>query len=277
MGKTTTPKSEFANSQEQPIDGRIKDMKRGRVYFAQPKLRGVRATWIPSLKALITRSGRIYTSVDHIVSAILTSPLAHLPLDGEIYAHGQPFRIINGLSRRKKSSKATEILEFHVFDIADPMINAECRQLELDLTGTFRYEHSPYLKRVPTRLIKNQSQAEDLYTDFLNQGYEGLILRDAKAYYTPGESGNVWRIKPLNDMEVPLVAIELTDDGSDVAVMLLETSEGAVFRLGNLNVEVRDYLMTGDHIGEQVSIAYDYIEKSGVPQCASLIDFRWDK
>lgn len=280
MTTTTTPIKPM-----RPLSGRIKDLKEGKAYIVQPKLRGIRATWDPVRQALMTRNGNALTAVDQIVGAIKASPMSHIPLDGEIYVHGMPFKKISGLARRKKSSDETAVLEFHVFDIAAPDGgDAEYRiMVDLAITTTFRPNpHYSCLKRVFSRIENSRADIRDAYHDFLEDAYEGIIIRDPEAPYTPGPSQSLIKIKSLNDMEAKLVGFlpagPESRNADTFGSLLLMLNNGALLRCSGIGDDERAQLWRKKPIGQPVTFMYDFIDPdSGIPQGARYVEIRWDK
>jgi len=276
MTTTTTPIKPM-----QPIEGRIKDLVEGKAYIVQPKLRGIRAIWDPVRKALVTRKGRALTSVDHLIKAIQGSPLERIPLDGEIYVHGMAFKKISGLAQRKKSSEETAVLEFHVFDIAVTNITGTQRQIALSvlvLAGKF----SPQIHRVRFPSCVSRDAILTRYETWLADGYEGIIIRDPEAPYTPGESKHIIKVKPLNDMEAELIGFEPAGPDSRNAdtfgSLILQLANGATFKCSGIGDDDRAELWQRKPLGQPVTFMYDFIdEESGGPQGARYVEIRWDK
>jgi ATP-dependent DNA ligase len=70
----------------------------------------------------------------------------------------------------------------------------------------------PYIVVVPYYISKTMEDAKVLYGDFIEDGYEGAILRNANAPYQHFRTNDLIKLKPFEDMEVIILAI--IDPGS---------------------------------------------------------------
>ncbi len=208
--------------------------------FAQPKLNGVRlisylagprghASNGPALAAddaaetlvaLYSRTSKPYPGCKHIRTALRGALLraeevavetAGLRIDGELYKHGKPLEWISGQARRSGDDSTLEYWIYDVFRVAggevlpDP---AEARQALLDRLATLFPVGGP-LVRTPNIFLRSVEETEALSRRFLNEAYEGLIVRRPGKLYEPGlnnyHSASLFKIKPLRDAEFTIV------------------------------------------------------------------------
>lgn len=103
---------------------------------------------------------------------------------------------------------------FHVFDdFSDPDLPFESRvealtNRVLDLGETGRAEH---LKLVIPHEVTCLEDAESLYSDFLDQGYEGIMFRSPDGLYKYGRStereGILLKHKPVHDSDAVILSV----------------------------------------------------------------------
>ena len=199
-------------------------------YYAQPKLDGFRCIFTPD--AATTRQGQFYESVDHIAEALIPvfEEYPDLILDGELYNHAYKdnFNELSSLIRKgfkldKKALKAgiteeqqrenlanlrTSAIEYHVYDIVDPTMPYSDRigLLEDIFLATW---DGPGVYVVPTFLVDEDEMAEELYEQWLSEGYEGLMKRRIDSKYQIGKrSKDLLKWKDFETKEFKLLRIE---------------------------------------------------------------------
>ena len=152
-----------------------------------------------------------------------------LILDGELYAHGIPLQRISGITRLKTWEERCEILEYWIYDIvsSEPfeerykelMRLQELLKNDLKVKVIDHYKVSGYLK------IKK------LHDQFVNEGFEGLVMRNPKKEYGIGKRSSLYMIKEKNyqDSEFEIVGFEEGLRDEDM-VFICKTSNGKQFQ-----------------------------------------------
>lgn len=181
--------------------GSLSKLPKG-AWIPQPKLNGIRAKWDAENKVLMTRNGNVIKSVDHIVTELATLPA--IGYDGELYLADIPFQELNGRIRRQKQQFPE--CKFIVFDaeMAAPFVE---RLAMLDRT----FAGNKHLKHVVQIQTGGLGDIEQQYHNFLAQGYEGIILREAYSHYIDGRKGQCLKFKPVFDIEADLIGLEATE------------------------------------------------------------------
>ncbi|QGH74889.1 DNA ligase [Bacteriophage DSS3_MAL1] len=153
--------------------------------FAQPKLDGIRC--IARVDGLFTRTGKPITALPHIVEALApyfkSDP--DLVLDGELYNHDlkDDFNTITSIVRKAKPSeedieKAKKAIEYHIYDMPSHAGTfSERREALLDLFETGLIFHGGLFQRVETVFVDSDDKLDDLYAAWLEEGYEGQMIR----------------------------------------------------------------------------------------------------
>lgn len=227
---------------------------------AQPKLDGVRCIWRPDLQKLQSRKGTFYDAPEHIVEQLQGT---EVPVDGELYLHGVPLNLILGASR--KANDLTEKLQFHIFDIADTTKTYLERHRDLERLFTQKYVGTTHLDFVSWVTVKQDTLLQQ-HNEWVQQGFEGLMIRHLDGLYAAGRSADLFKYKAFKETEYKITAVREDRDGG--AVLTMVTEEGTPFSSrprGTL--EYRASLLDGKCIGQWATVRYFAItEAERVPQ-----------
>lgn len=202
--KTFKPMRSCAPDPKHPI----KYGQRGRL--GSPKLDGIRS---------VVKDGTALTkSCKPVPNHYIREWLAkHIPegFDGELIS-GPPAdeecysRTFSAVMTQKGEPEFC----FYVFDLWNlPDIDAGTRRTLLKGLCAGLKEQNPEVDHrlvfVPQYRLDNQSQADELYSQFLDQGYEGMVSVDPVAYYKFGKATPVQqeqlKIKPEDDFEAKIL------------------------------------------------------------------------
>ncbi len=149
--------------------------------YSQPKLDGIRC--IATRLGLFTRNGKAILSCPHVIEALKEEFKKNptLELDGELYNHElkDNFDELVSIIKQQKPGeediiKAAENIQYYVYDTRTDSLFSD-RTLALaklverlnDLTIVF----------VPTHYVKNKKELDALYEQYLEEGYEGQMIR----------------------------------------------------------------------------------------------------
>jgi DNA ligase-1 len=183
--------------------------------FMQPKLDGVRCViqYDNSEVKAYSRTGKEWKNIDHILFNL--EPWFKLNpnviLDGELYNHSlkDDFEKIISLVRKTKPQPedrldAAQYTEFHCYDIIDETMTFAMRNEYIKQI----VPHNHCIKHVQTLTnVGNHTQAKIFHTNYLNQGYEGSILRTNDTYKC-GRSWALRKFKDFSDAEAYIVGYE---------------------------------------------------------------------
>lgn len=185
--------------------------------FAQPKLDGIRCVAIvkDGVCTLWTRTRKPILSCPHIVSEIESFGHKNLILDGELYSHAQKndFEGIVSAVRKESPSALSEKIQYHVYDMA-----GDGRQEALEIPFSNR---TVLLKNwlsektgkgivvlVETRIMRSEDDVLAYFEEKRSEGYEGIMLRNAKAPYVNKRSYDLQKMKEFDDADFQIVGIE---------------------------------------------------------------------
>lgn len=171
--------------------------------LAQPKLDGMRC--IARADGLWSRTGKPITSVPHIYAALQSAfdEDPDLILDGELYNHDlkDDFGTLMSLLRKASPAPGAEkIVQYHIYDVASsdeavehrikPFIAADC------------------IKFVETWTAENEASLTKLYGMFLEDGYEGQMVRIMGSAYENKRSKFLLKRKDFLSDEFEVVKVE---------------------------------------------------------------------
>tara|TARA_B100001250_G_scaffold272787_1_gene235538 strand:- start:160 stop:1029 length:870 start_codon:yes stop_codon:yes gene_type:complete len=183
--------------------------------FIQPKLDGIRC--YITKNGAFSRNHKEFKTVEHIKEAFkpLFKEDPQLILDGELYNHQlkNDFNKIISLVRKKNPSKtetedAEKYIQFHWYDYCNfnqknEEVSAGFRLRNMTISDAISQINSRHIIEVPTHDVSIIESAKLWHKDFLEQGYEGSILRLNKPYEQK-RSYNLQKFKDFQDSEATI-------------------------------------------------------------------------
>lgn len=264
--KLTGKKKYFEPMLAQKLD-KYEDLCFTEPTFIQPKLDGLRC--IGQDGTMKSRNGKEFSTVDHLAQNKVT-------LDGELYNHKyrNDFNKIVSLIKRTKPSdedieSAEANVEFWVYDYPDH--NGPFSE-RYDALKKFVKKHgNKKIKVVPTYRVRSQEDIEKYHAQFIEQGYEGSIIRIDLGAYENKRSKQLLKKKDFQDAEFTIIDIvEGKGNRSGTAGnLLLKTRKGVEFGAGlrgdkefvtNLLKNKKKY------IGKTATIRYGHLTPDGIPR-----------
>lgn len=210
-----------------------------------------------------------------------------LYLDGEIYSHGAALQDISGYARREDQPGDIKYnyMIYDCFIPAEPELPYSARKKIIDGLGLDKLQ---YCKQVETFEVYDTEEAEALYKSFLEEGYEGAMVRvDAPYRYSYNEyhSKMLLKMKPVNDAEMEIVGWETGEKGKAASAIMIicATPEGKQFPVTPA-MEIPDRIALAKKMteiepngkthfenhwkGKKIIIEFDEYSKDKVPQRA---------
>jgi DNA ligase 1 len=162
-------------------------------YIVQPKINGIRAVWHPDKQWLVSSQGNVFKCLPHITDYLKSLP-PQQPLDGELYHHGMPLEDIQSrVSQQLFPHSDYKSIQYYVFDVQNKGASQVLRHEYISscLLGTLV---SP-LYIVPTYYANSMEDIEKYFDKFIDEGYEGIIVRNKDAFYRMKKSTNIMKLK----------------------------------------------------------------------------------
>lgn len=172
---------------------------------AAPKLDGVRA--VTTTEGLVSRTLKLIRNqfIQNWVRSV-----ALIGFDGELIVGSETAKdVMQATTSGVMSADGQPDFTYHIFDlISDEPFESRYEQLK-----RFFAEHdTSRMKLVEQRLIANQAELDAYEIECLEQGYEGIIIRNPMGKYKHGRStmkeGYLIKIKQFNDDEAIVIGYE---------------------------------------------------------------------
>ena len=235
--------------------------------YIQPKLDGVRCLFTKD--GAYSRTGKKFMNLRHIEMALKSffDKNPDVTLDGELYNHKlkNDFEKIISLVRKQKPTDtdrldAQHLVQFHMYDYFDGVKYDSYKTRMQQLVSSNLYDAQ--VKYVPTKLVDTYSYARLLHEEFLEDGYEGSIIR-LNGLYKHGRSYDLMKFKDFSDAEATIVGYELGKGKrtGTLGKFLMMDDEGVQFGcppgkgysykdLSNMLLNINDY------IGQRATFTY---------------------
>lgn len=279
-------------------------------WYASEKLDGCRALWIPDLDpqysndpgvtptGLWTRDGKVIHAPKWWLSH-----LPKFPVDGELWLDRQQFQRTMSVVRKKSPIvKEWQYIKFMAFDIPIKMNaglirfrNNEIAIPDLYLhpgireqkgfrfvyhileTQTTQNDIFKVIKQTP---IRNKEHLQSMLDDVVNNGGEGLMLREPYSKWEQCRSNFLLKVKPIQTMEVRVCGY-FYGDGKYYGMMgalEVEDSTGKRFKVSGFTDQERrvpscglpfSYSREDDCVfkkGDTITIKYRELTKGGIPK-----------
>lgn len=207
--------------------------------FSQPKLDGVRC--IVTKDGMFSRNGKPIISAPHILESLkgLFEQNPILVLDGELYNHKfkNDFNKIISLVRKTKPTQedldeSKEKIQYHVYDCyAD---NYRFRIFGERLNELVKlFAGNEYVKLLNTSRVHTEEDLDTLYGEYIEQGYEGQIVR-LNTPYENKRTKSLLKRKDFVDEEFTILDIEEGEGNRSggAGKIVFKTKDGKEFRAG---------------------------------------------
>jgi DNA ligase-1 len=235
--------------------------------YIQPKLDGVRCMFTKD--GAYSRTGKQFKNLAHIELVLIPffKQYPDVILDGELYNHElkHDFEKIISLVRKQKPTaddrlEAKELVQFHVYDYFDGVIYDSYKTRMHQLVNSAIYDVQ--IKYVPAYLVDSYNYARKMHADFLEQGYEGSIIR-LDGIYKHGRSYDLMKFKDFSDTEATIVGYE-TGKGKRKGTLgkfIMQDDDGVEFGCppgkGYNYKDLANILDNiGDYIGKRATFTY---------------------
>ena len=240
----------------------------------QPKLDGVRclAYWDGDSVKLMSRGGKQWNCCQHIIDELEQVLPKDWVLDGELYIHGSTFQEITKLVKKLRPESVN--VQFHVYDV--PRAGNWCgnggwdnRKNVLDYFAD--HGHCKSVKVVESHYATCEEDVYKLQSQFLEDGYEGAIVREMDGEYKFGyRSNKLLKVKNFMDKEY-LIAGFTTGVGrfDGCIVWVCMTEDGQSFKVvpqGTMEERQETYQNADKHIGDWLKVKFFELTDDGIPR-----------
>ena len=279
--------------------------------FVQPKLDGLRCVSYATRRAndaatavcLQSRTGAFFTGLPHIAAALRPYLLQHpsVVIDGELYTDQMPFEELAGLIKKKKITDSDverlKKVKYHVYDIYDRVqhdmpysermgvLASAVRRCGCVANDTFHSggmsanhrvlrsdtEAAAVVVLVRTEKVAALGDFRRLFAEFVEAGYEGIMLRNAAGVYrTNYRSNDLQKYKEFMEDEYRIIDFK-EGEGRDAGAVIwvCETADGKEFTVrprGTME-QRREWFSAGaSYIGKSLTVVYQELTEEGKPR-----------
>jgi len=261
--------------------------------ITQPKLDGFRC--IISKEGAFSRKGERFQSIPHILESLepLFEKCPKLVLDGELYNHDlrDDFSELSSIIRKEKVTeedlkKSRELIKFYAYDI--PSVGqVDYLERYESLNLALAQHPSNFIEVVETNVADNHKNVRSQLEDYLQRGYEGLMIRLDKSFviedsdpkkhqkyqgYEVGKrSPSLKKFKLFIDEEFEIIAINtgLGSWSGHAKTLTIRLKDGrqcdsgikGTFAFTKKLLEEKD-----KYIGKQVTIRFFALTPDGIPR-----------
>ena len=277
---------------------------RGRAVFSQPKLDGIRC--IAMREGLFTRTGKKIVAVPHIHEALepFFEKYPNATLDGELYNHAykDDFNKIIHLVRKQNLTEehlaeSKKMIQYHIYDapviagvfkgdkcwtekdlFSDRTSVLDAQFANLGIDGRSLHGEPNPLVIVETTEVNSREHLDELYAEYVEQGYEGQMVR-IDGPYENKRSSMLLKRKEFVDEEYEILGYEegKGNRAGTVKHFKFENNDGREF---NSNVKgtfeyMAELLERGDElVGKMATVKYFNLTPDGVPRFPYVIAIR---
>ena len=240
------PKPMLAKQADKVTNKKIFDKE----WYASRKIDGLRALIYKGNDNKLHTASRGAMNYDAAMGQILRHPTLvkmfdenpGLILDGECYHHGYSLQKLNSIARTQKVATDYDILQFYWYDIVDPNSTFDERWSYMqdlrdeynidtfDPEKVFDYEELR-IQFVPQIKTFGWDNMMKLHNQYVEEGWEGLVIRDPDKVYKPnGRSNDMIKIKLYKSEDFLVVGYELGLRGTEDIVFIMQLPDGRTFK-----------------------------------------------
>jgi len=257
--------------------------------YCQPKLDGIRC--IVTKDGMFSRKGKPMVAAPHIKEELdeIFEEYPDFIFDGELYNHNfrHDFDKICSLVRKTKPTdedlkESAELIEYHLYD--GYLLDETFRKFS-DRYECINFFHHRFLEFKPKTMIKLVDTAEvpnvtilnHIYEVYLENGYEGQMIR-LDTPYENKRTKNLLKRKEFIDGEWPILDIvEGVGNRSGMAGYMCFEQNRQPFK-SNIKGD-RDYLREllnnkDKYIGQLATIKYFNLTPGGIPRFPAVKEIR---
>ena len=232
-------------------------------FYVQPKLDGVRL--LVSKDGGISRTGKIIPG-----TVVLGKGLeAGQYVDGEAYNPNLSFEDLTSTFKTDPLK-----LKFYVFDFFDLKAEALARD-KMTFEQRWKYVkeeiYNPHYEYVETFSVKRHKDMEGYHKMFMQQGFEGTMIRDPFSVYEVGQRSNyLLKYKDFQTEEYEIVGAK-TGHGrdADAVVWVCKTQDGQQFTVrpeGTIAQREEHYKNYKEYIGKMLTVRFQNLTAQKVPR-----------
>jgi DNA ligase-1 len=245
--------------------------------FVQPKLDGLRCIVYKRDEKILfqSRTGTYFETMEHLEDDLhsIFKKNPDIILDGELYTFQIPFEELAGLIKKKKITSSDKeklsLINYNIYDVID---ENESFDVRFDiLKNIFKNSKFKSLLLVDTLNCKDIDNFKNLFVEFVENGYEGIMLRNLLGKYKCNyRSNDLQKYKEFNEDEYEIVNYKEAD-GKDkgTVIWICKTKDNKEFsvRPRGTQEQRKEWFKKGDkYIGKKLTVIYQELSETNVPR-----------
>ena len=258
---------------------------------------GYRALWVDG--KLLSRNGKEYNAPEWFTACLPKD----IQLDGEIWIDRYSFQEVGKIRKKNPNTNDWLNISYKLYDIPslkEPFSNRhsklklivkdiekEWENYKLNLPDPLNSLKCP-IKITTQTLIKSNDQLINLYNKIINNGGEGLIIKNPESYYESKRSDHMYKIKPDYDAESIIIDYKNGTGkyegklGAFICHPLINFGEYSIidnektFTLSGMNDEIRGNYLKTHPTGTIITYAFSGKTEKGIPRFPRYIRKRDD-
>ena len=196
-------------------------------------------------------------------------------LDGELYAPDLPFETLCSIVKRLDVHKNSLLISYYIFDMKSPLdFVSRTFFLERILGEVHRVVESVIVLVATFSCSDLDTVWTDFLPTFMDQGYEGIILRNGHASYQEKRTSDMLKFKPSREDVYTIQDYEEEHDiyGSpkgSLGSFLVCSEDGEAFSCGTgFTRQQRQDFWTDRHllVGQKIRVRSQYLNERGIPR-----------
>lgn len=231
-------------------------------YWLSEKLDGVRALYNPLTRKFTTRNGNTYNAPPEWLKGM---PQTGPTLDGELYAGRGKFQKCVSIVRKiEPDVMEWAMIRFMCFDVVDT---------RYDWFERFRINPTPCCIPVQHFYCNDLEYMLSMYDQIIEQGGEGLMLRNPNVVYEFCRTSNLLKVKPELELECVVVGHTAGQGKHAGFVGALECMYHDTVKDTTVEFNVGSGLTDADRTekyvpkaGTKIKIAYQCLTDAGIPR-----------
>jgi DNA ligase-1 len=245
--------------------------------YSQPKLDGIRC--IVRVDGMWSRTGKKIISAPHIFESMkhLFEVDPNLIFDGELYADkfANDFNAICSLVKKTKPTEhdlleSAKAIQYHIYDLPSHNANFSIRMEELS-----KINLPECCVVVLTDFVKTESELMELYGKYVNDGYEGQMVRlDNK--YENKRSKYLLKHKSFVDKEYTILGVKegVGKLEGKAGALIFDGFESSIN--GNHQYLEEIWMRRNELIGKEATVKYFNLTPDGQPRFPKVINIDRD-
>ena len=255
--------------------------------YSQPKLDGIRC--IARTDGLWTRAGKEIIAVPHVFDALkeFFDENPDVILDGELYNHElrDDFNTITSVVRKTKPNQddieqAKSLVEYHIYDVVDTdMMETTFDKRIARVQEIFNEVDSASIKFVETRSVETKEELDNLYGSYLEDGFEGQMVRLPEFDYETKRSRSLLKRKDFFSNEFEVLAVEegAGNWSGHIKRFILKNKDGKSFGAGVRGNQAQlKALFEKNEAPKWATLRYFTPSEYGVPRFPVVIDYGFE-